>query len=205
MRTPVDPTPALVEFEKRHQNGEAGALLGAGAAAVAALQYLVHIDKAFEARQFCPAVHDPAVIDMAHALWATSTCISAIDRCAAAMARALCGYRGGREVDANELWSDRSARGHKVPFRQQLSTSVVDWIEGVRDDAEYDSVRAVRDRLVHSRIPRHFTMVIGSSGPPDRIQLDFGSKRVSVAEVVSKSFEVADRHVSLLFDRLPQL
>src|SRR5205823_11887801 len=95
---PDDPTQVISEFESRHQNPEAGALLLFAVWAVDSLYYLSDLDQALDPSQAMVGGHSADVVDVAHARWAVITCITALDLCAAGLGRALCGHRNKREL-----------------------------------------------------------------------------------------------------------
>src|SRR3982751_6232072 len=96
---PIEPTPEIVDFEKRHPDPEAGALLQWAVFCVESLHYLDDIDSQYEATREVLADHHPDLIDLTHVRWGTSTSITALDLGVAALARSLGGYGGPRELD----------------------------------------------------------------------------------------------------------
>jgi len=95
---PIDPSPPISDFEQRHANAEAGALLQWARLSVEALYYLDDIDAAFGVTLLVPG-QKTQVVELAHARWATGTCITALDLTAAALGRALGRHTGDRELD----------------------------------------------------------------------------------------------------------
>ncbi len=66
-------------------------------------------------------------------------------------------------------------------------------------------MKAARDALTHRRLPRHFSLSIGSSGPDERIKLQVGANRVKVADLVVEVRDLATTHVAALIQILPNL
>src|SRR5438874_9903263 len=91
---PEDPMHVIAQFEARHGNSESGALLLFAVWAVESLYYLGDLDQRLDPSQATIGEHSADVVDVAHARWATGTCITALDLCAAALGRALCAHAG---------------------------------------------------------------------------------------------------------------
>src|SRR5690242_11864701 len=92
---PTDPGPVIEDFERRHKHAEAAVLLQWSVLCVESLYYLDEVDAAFDVTLIVPG-HRTQVVEVAHARWATGTCITALDLGAAALARALGGHAGSR-------------------------------------------------------------------------------------------------------------
>src|SRR5690349_12740359 len=90
----VKPMDVIMEFEKRHAKPDSGALLMWAVFSADSLHYLADVD----ARPEIEGDHDPDTADIAHARWATGTCITALDLCAAALGRTFCGHKLRREL-----------------------------------------------------------------------------------------------------------
>jgi hypothetical protein len=85
----IEPLPLIQQFERRHNRPEAGALIAWAVYAVESLHYLDDLDLAFARSSEVCETHDPATVDVAHTRWATGTCITALDLCAAGLARII--------------------------------------------------------------------------------------------------------------------
>jgi hypothetical protein len=91
--TPNEVIELAQTFEARHQVPDAGALFLWAAWTVESLQYLDEIDLAYELDP--PAGgHHCDIIDVAHARWATTTSITALDLCAAGLGQAFFEHQG---------------------------------------------------------------------------------------------------------------
>jgi hypothetical protein len=95
----TDYTDMIRPFEVRYKAPEAGALFVWAATSVEALHYLDDLDAAFACSPKTVGNHNFDVVDVAHARWATTTCVTAIELCAAALGRAFCGNSGKHEFD----------------------------------------------------------------------------------------------------------
>jgi hypothetical protein len=197
---PADPVKTVQEFETRRQAPTAGALLAWAAWTVDGLRYLDDIDRGYDATRISVGSHRPDIVDVAHARWATGTCITALDLCAAGLARAFCGHNASREIDMGELAPTARASAARRALLPQLARS---WVDAVHADHGYTVVKEARDWLTHSRVRRHFS--IGGGAPVPRLDLETASKRLSVRQLVHNSVEVAERHVVALFGHLPSL
>ncbi|MGH7183392.1 MAG: hypothetical protein ACREJN_15640 [Nitrospiraceae bacterium] len=80
----IEPTGLIQAFERRHNNPSASALFTWAVRAVESLHYLDDIDRAYDVSHMVTGAHRPDVVDVAHARWATGTCITALDLCAQA-------------------------------------------------------------------------------------------------------------------------
>jgi hypothetical protein len=197
---PTDPIKIVQESETRHQQPQAGALLAWAAWTVDGLRYLDDIDRAYETSRSAVGGHRPDVVDVAHARWATGTCMTALDLCAAALARGLCGHTKPREVDMEDF-SASSNRSQSI--RSSLPPSALAWVDEVLQDPDYALVKEARDSLTHSRVRRHLSL--GGSGPTPRLEIESSRRRQPVRLLVETSVRVAERHVLALFAALPSL
>ena len=202
IRWASDPIAVIQSFETRHRSPSAGALFAWAASTIESLHYLDDIDQAYDASHAVAGAHPPDVVDVAHARWATSTCVTALDLCAAGLGRSFCKHSGPRELDlasfdVNKLFKRR------VAWRAQLPQLALGWVDGVMRDADYMRVKEGRDWLIHSRLNRHFTICPG--GPPQRLKLELQSTQLEVRYVVAVARDVATRHVSAFFGLLPNL
>ena len=92
---PVEPVAVIQAFEARHQKPEAGALLSWAAWTLDGLQYLDDIDLQYDTSRAPVGNHRPDVVDVSHARWATGTCMTALDLCAAASGAGILRARQG--------------------------------------------------------------------------------------------------------------
>src|SRR5262245_44570593 len=95
----TEPLAEIQAFETRRSSPAAGALFMWAVWAVDSLHYLDDVDLSHEKSHLAVGGHRPDVIDVAHARWVTSTCVTAIDLCAAGLGRAFCGHQGAHEFD----------------------------------------------------------------------------------------------------------
>lgn len=127
--------------------------------------------------------------------------MTALDLCAAGLARAFCGHVGQREVDVGDLTrADKRA----VRLRGQLPPGALIWLNGVLNDPDYQTVKEARDYLTHSVVRRHFAVVSGAAHNP-RLEVQTASSRLPVRRLIEVSVNLAGNHVSSLFAILPNL
>ena len=200
---PTDPMKLVQNFEARRQSPTAGALFAWAAFTLETLHYLDDIDSAFDHSHQPIGAHKPDIVDVAHSRWATGASVTALDLCAAGLARAFCQHRKDRELDIGDFEpSSTTGRQKAAARRAQLPTPALNWIDSVYADPRYATVKEARDWLTHSRVRRH---IIGSAGgPPVRLELDL-SARISVRQLVEAARDLATRHVLAFFTILPQL
>ncbi len=154
-----DPVQDIAQFEARHGNPESGALLLFAVSAVDSLYYLGDVDRAIDPSQATVGDHVADVVDVAHARWATGTCITALDLCAAALGRALCAQTGTRELDIGDFDPDpERTQKRAARLRANLPVQARRWIDNVLADPGYKQIKAARDSLTHARVSRHFTV-----------------------------------------------
>jgi hypothetical protein len=199
-----DPMELIHPFEVRHQNSAAGALFTWAAWAVDSLHYLDDIDRAYDASHATIGGHRPDVVDVAHVRWATGTCITALDLCAAGLGRAFCGHSSGHELDLADFALDpKKPTKQRAQRRTRLPRRARYWVDSVCADLYYKQIKSARDWLTHSRITRHFTLA--ASGLPQRLQLQLEAERLGVRHLVDHARDVGTRHVSALLAMLPEL
>ena len=209
-RTLNSPEHVIVAFERR-TNPESGALMFAALAATDCLYYLDDIDRNFDQSSMAIGNHPRDVVDVAHARWATGSCITAIDLCAAALGRAYCGHTAQREVDLadfrkrsrRETWSTRlcdllRGRPSKQNVRLNLPPMAREWIDEVFADHRYRRIKDARNGLTHSRRPRHLFL-------NSRLRLDIRGNQVPVRQLVEDARNVATEYVAKLLELLPKL
>src|SRR5213080_2136848 len=133
---PAKTVEVIQKFDKRHGSRTAGALFLSAVGAVDSIYYLDDLDKVYGSSRKTIGGHDPAVVDIAHARWATSACFTALDLCAAGLARALCGHRRAFELSLAAFDPKSSRRNPKrcSLLRSQLPADALKWIDGVRRD-----------------------------------------------------------------------
>lgn len=200
----TDPSAAIAAFEKRHPDPEAGALLLWAFSSVDALHYLVDLDAEYETSRSVPGGHSPDVVDIAHARWATGTCITALDLCTAGLARALGRHQGPRELDLGDFARVRPSEAMAVVIRV-MPRPALDWIQAVLGDAVYAEMKAARDALTHRRVPRHLYASLGSAAPDPRLDLQVDTHRIPVPRLIQDARALATGHLDNLLTLLPAL
>ena len=201
---PSDPTSAVIAFEQRHTNPEAGALLLWAASSVEALYYLDDVDSVYDSTRTVHGAHRPDVVDVAHARWATGTCITALDLGAAALGRALGGHIGDKELNLGSFSSTRRSKALCLVL-SSMPPLAMHWIQAVTRDPAFTEMKTARDALTHRRLPRHLYASVGSAGPDRRLDLQIDSNRVPVRKLVEDARDLATVQISRLLGLLPQL
>jgi len=199
---PTEPAGLIQAFETRHPHPSAGALFAWALRAVESLHYLDDIDRAYDVSHTVIGTHRPDVVDVAHARWATGTCITALDLCAAGLGRALCAHSGPRELDLADFDSNSPFK-RIVARRALLHPLALDWIDSVCAEAEYQKIKGARDWLVHSRLTQHFTISCG--GPPQRLKLQLETTQLEVRHIVEVARDVATRGVEAFLNVLSRI
>ncbi len=197
-----DPIAVIQEFEARHKSPAAGALFMSAISTTESLDYLDDIDRAYDSFHAVVGNQRADVIDVAHARWATSACITALDLCAAGLGRSFCANSGQRELDLGCFDINRASK-RQLAWQAALPKSALQWVGDVLGDPDYKLMKAVRDSLIHSRLNRHFTMSL--SGPSRRLKLEIQSKPMEVRHIVQMARVVATTQLSAFFRLLPVL
>lgn len=200
---PKEPVDIIQKFEIRHSHPDAGALFAWAVSAVECLHYLDDVDRAFDVSQTNAAGHRPDVVDVAHARWATGTCITALDLCAAGLGRALCGHTGARELDLGDFDPSGKPSRQIRARRAWLPLKAQQWLDNVLADPDYKAVKSARDWLTHSRLKRHF--VLSAGGPPQRLSLELPPNKLPVRQLIEMTRDLATRRVSDFLKILPHL
>ena len=191
---PDDPIEIIGQFESRHSNPEAGALLLFAMWTIDSLYYLQDLDDTHDLSQTTVAGHRPDVVEVAHSRWATGACITALDLCVAALGRALCTYTGKPELAVSDLYRKRKG----IPdLRALLPSEALQWVEAVNADPRYKQIKAIRNALTHARVLRHFTV------PRRRLEIQIKNDRFDVPTVIRYARSVGTTHVSKLLTVLP--
>ena len=185
------------EFERNHANPQAGALFAWAAWTVESLHYLDDIDRSYDTLRTAIDGHRRDVVDVAHARWATSTCITALDLCAAGLGRSFCGHSGVKEFDLGSF-ALKKPSSRQAARRADLPVLALHWVNAVLSDMDYLTIKAARDWLIHSRLNRHLSL----SG---RLKLQLETTQVDIRHVVLTARDLATQHVSALFIILPNL
>jgi hypothetical protein len=193
---PSNPVEVISQFEVRHGNPDAGALFLFAVWAVDSLYYLSDIDCTHDLSQDTVAGHRSDVVEVAHARWATSTSITALDLCAAGLGRALCAHTNVRELAISDF-HPRGRRTHHL--RALLPLQALQWVDAVFADPRYKQIKAVRHALTHARVARHFTL------PRQRLRIQIKNDRLDVPSIIDYAKNVATTHVSTLLTTLPVL
>jgi hypothetical protein len=160
------------EYEARRTGrGDVGALILWATWTVEGMYYLSDLDE-FKERGGLPMdAHHPDIVNISHVRWATSSSITAVDLCAAALARECCGWNDDKESDLRDF--DSSLRPRKSQrFRNALSTSALTWVDRVLSDQRYKEIQGARNPLTHSRLirrlystgPNYTEFVVASTG-----------------------------------------
>lgn len=201
------PSEQVQAFEKHNQaNNGAGGLFIWAAQCVESLHYLADLDQELS-DEMSFAGYSLVVADVAHARWATSTCITAIDLCAAGLGRAFCGHVGQKEFDLT-YFDPNGQKGKRLQDvnerRSRLSQAGRVWIDGVLADPQYKEIKAARNPLTHSLVARHHTLGIGS---PTRIRLRLtvDNNKIGVRELIEDARDLATEQISDFLELLPQL
>ena len=201
---PSEPSAAILDFERRHPAPDAGALLLFATTSVEALHYLYDLDSQYDSTRALTGAHNPDVVDVAHARWATGTAITALDLVAAAFGRALGGHAGPKELDLRQFGFASPPKAVRQAIAA-IPSPARNWIDRVRADPEYSLIKSARDALTHRRLARHFHASLGTTGPSRRIDLQIGSDKVAVQTVVQRARDLATHHVLDLVQLLPTL
>jgi hypothetical protein len=197
-----DPSAAVISFGQRFPDGEVAALLLWAVHSVDALHYLADVDTAFERAGESTEGHAGHVVDVAHARWATSTSITALDLCAAGLARAFGGHKGPLEVDLGQFAAKKPGK-HIKAIMTSMPAGVLSWIKVVLADADFARIVEVRHALTHRRLPRNLYARLAPEAPDRRIDLYVSGDQVSVRRLVEQSRDLATTHVADLLSRLP--
>jgi hypothetical protein len=197
-----DPIELIQSFETRHKNPFSGALFAWAVWTVESLHYLDDIDRAYETSHAVSGAHRLDVVDVAHARWATGTCITALDLCAAGLGRSFCAHNQPRELDLAGFDPSKPSKRQDAR-RTLLPAPARQWVDEVCADVHYKQIKGARDWLVHSRLIRHFTLDAG--GPLQRLKLEIETTQFGVRHVVEVARDVATQHVAAFLALLPRL
>jgi hypothetical protein len=176
---------------------EAVALLGWAMWTAESLHYLADLDAKVTVAD--GQRHPWHVVDLAHARWAASSAVGAIDLCAAALAR-HCGAgprttRKGaeRELDLGEL----AERAEKDALPQPAAA----WAVATQADGDVAALVEVRHPTTHARLKRHFFRGGGGSDRTHLVVDDAGTTR-EVGDLVLLARDTATRVVEDFLDRI---
>ncbi len=132
----ADPNNIISGFETRHAQPDSGALLAWAVLSVESLHYLADIDQDYEVSHQVVGGHSRDIADVAHARWATGTCITSLDLCAAALARTFCGHKSSRELALPDFDTSKSSK--KAPkLLAALPRSARDWMRDLLSDEDF--------------------------------------------------------------------
>jgi hypothetical protein len=192
----VEPVSLVNEFATRHGRAKHSALILHGVWAVDSLHYLAEIDRQDDLSDDTVRGYPPDRVDVAHVRWATGTCTTALDLCAAGIGRILCGHATAKELAVSDFAPKLKP---KVDYRAMLPAPALEWFDGILADDHYLKVKGVRNALTHGLIRRHFKM------PRQRLDIEVGDVRLDVPAIVAISRDTAQTQIAKLLDILPAM
>lgn len=165
---------------------------------VDALYYLDDLDQDAERFRWTRLGHHPDSVALAHARWAASTAMTALDLSAAAIGEqhSLASRSTGHAHDIGTLQENQN--------RAQLCAGCTAWLDAVVSDTDYELLKNARDPLVHRKLPRIVKIGGGSAPTPvDRLGLAVPGAQSPTGEMPSRqlvelSRDTATRHVVAL-------
>ena len=198
-----EPVTVVKNYEARCKSTLLSSLFLWATWAVEGLYYLDDLDSDWSNYSNPAGSHHPDIIDMAHARWASGTAITALDLCAAGLARQYCKWTGLNELDLRgfdvNAASGNRRRKQTLARRSNLRPSALAWVDDVLADPRYQTILNARNPLAHSRLPRHLRISIG--GEPKKDRMDFkitinGNQiQIGSRELVLQSRDFAGEHV----------
>jgi len=183
-----NPLGTVQAFERKYGATESGALFVWALWSTDSLYYLADLDQTFQLDRSSADPHDDSMVAVAHVRWAATTSITALDLLAAGLARAFCGHSAQRELDLEHSDPRRSTR-KGVDIRSLVPIAALHWVDTARGDPDYQRLKAVRDSLVHSRLPRRVS-------PDDPLMLQLQGHFISAHDLVGLARDTAMKHVS---------
>jgi hypothetical protein len=192
----TEPFAVVSDFATRHNRPEHAGLILHGVWAVDGLHYLTELDLADDLSTDTVRGYPPDRVDVAHVRWATGTCVTALDLCAAGIGRILCGHIKPKELDVTHFAASHNG---SAKHRAVLPGLMLTWFDDLLKDADYVKVKDVRNALTHGLIRRHFKM------PRQRLDIQVGDVRLSVPQIIAISRDTAQTQISRLLDILPTI
>ena len=143
--------------------------------------------------------HHPDVVDMAHVRWAAGTAVTAIDLCAAALARLHCGTTSSREGSISDFRPDPRNQRRRVA----LPPAALDWLDSVLADASYGAIKLARDPMTHGKLIRTLQIGVTPPGPHEQRTLfpvAVSPQGMAARDVILLAVDVGVRHVASFVD-----
>ena len=193
---PIEPVTTVNEFATRHGLAHHSGLILHGVWAVDSLHYLAEIDAQDDLSNETILGYPPDRVDVAHVRWATGTCITALDLCAAGLGRIFCGHTATKELAVSDF-APKVKR--KIDYRAMLPAPALKWLDELLGDDDYVKVKDVRNALTHGLIRRHFKM------PRQRLDIQVRDVRLDVPTIVAISRDTAQAQIGKLLDILPAI
>jgi hypothetical protein len=210
LNLPLKTDEIIQQFEARHGDPEIGGLLLFAVAGVNSLYYLDDLDANCDASRNAVGDHPHDVIDVAHLRWATGTCITVLDLCAAVLGRAFCGHRGPHELQI-AAFDPQSCRRDRINVqrcerrRSRIPGNALNWIDAVLSDSDYIRIRTVRHSLTHARLPRRWKFPLVNE-IPDRLEIKIADgQELGARAIVSLARDLATKYVTAFLKELPNL
>jgi hypothetical protein len=136
--------------------------------------------------------------------------ITALDLCAAALARRSGLVQGQHEGDIETLNVAGKTTKKAQAVKSQLRQPALNWVTGVTQDPDYAILLRTRHALTHRRLPRHISVSTSSGGSTNRrLSLAVGAPlmgtptqvptQVGSRQLVELSVNLATRHMESLF------
>lgn len=150
---PEDPYPVLA----RLGGGEATTHAHWAVRVLDELYYLADLDERDARARWAQSGHSSDTVDLAHARWAASTAMTALDLCAAAL-----GFR--HQLPRRGSWVHDVEQLNVPSNRGKLCVNCDSWVDRVRADPGYGVLKGVRDPLVHRTLPRFLYLTVNAPG-----------------------------------------
>lgn len=191
-----NPVEVIRAYESRNGKSGISPLLLWATWAVESLYYLSDLDnKAIDPSWING--HDPDVIDVAHARWATGTAITSLDLCAAVLGRVYYSHSGPNELDLRHF-DPKSTKVRKDPKKhiKHLPFTALIWTENVLLDSRYKLIQGARNPLTHAWLGRTLT-ANRSKNHASRVQIQVFAKAppTGTHDIVMQSKELASERV----------
>ncbi len=141
------------------------------------------------------------MLDVGFARWGTASAITALDLCAAALARAYADWRDAhRHVDLRQFLSRRGG----VRLADAVPGAVEQWLWDARHDPDYEIVLAARNPFVHGVLIRNISVHLGGLPQPLPGRASFAVCRhsYSTGDLIQRSGRIAHEYIERLLGEI---